>query len=82
MGAINFVLILASQDKQSIVDQHARSVFIKECLRDEILYFQHTQYRVSRLHQDWAQERVKYSELQADNFRGLVDAVESMPLGD
>ena len=70
------------QDKQSIVNQHARSVFIRECVRDELLYFQNSIYRVSRLHQDWAQERVKYAELQADNFRGLVDAVESMPLGD
>ncbi|KAI7234486.1 sorting nexin Mvp1 [Hortaea werneckii] len=69
-------------DKQSIVAQHARGVFIKECVRDEIHYFNATQYHVSRLHQDWAQERVKYAELQADNFRGLVDAVESMPLGD
>lgn len=71
-----------SQDKQSIVTQHARGVFIKECVRDELLYFQHSQYRVSRLHQDWAQERVKYAELQADNFRGLVDSVENMPLGE
>ncbi|EME47436.1 hypothetical protein DOTSEDRAFT_41827 [Dothistroma septosporum NZE10] len=69
-------------DKQSIVDQHARGVFIRECLRDELLHFQNTQYTVSRLHQDWAQERVKYSELQADNFRGLVDSVEAMPQGD
>ncbi|EMC98386.1 hypothetical protein BAUCODRAFT_32418 [Baudoinia panamericana UAMH 10762] len=69
-------------DKQSIVNQHARGVFIKECVRDEISFFNHTQYYVSRLHQDWAQERVKYAELQADNFRGMVDAVESMPLGD
>lgn len=72
----------ATQDKQSIVDQHARGVFIKECVRDELLYFQNTQYHVSRLHQEWAQELVKYAELQADNFRGLVDAVESMPLGE
>ena len=64
------------------MDQHARGVFIKECVRDEILYWQHSIYRVSRLHQDWAQERVKYAELQADNFRGLVDAVENMPLGE
>jgi hypothetical protein len=25
---------------------------------------------------------VKYAELQADNFRGLVENIESMPLGD
>lgn len=70
------------QDKQSIVDQHARGVFIKEAVRDELVQFQTTIYSVSRLHQDWAQERVKYAELIADNFRGMVDAVESMPLGD
>ncbi|KAK5704018.1 Sorting nexin mvp1 [Elasticomyces elasticus] len=69
-------------DKQSIVAQHARGVFIKECVRDEIAYFNGTMYRVSRLHQDWAQERVKYAELGADNWRGMVDAVEGMPLGD
>jgi len=70
------------QDKQSIVSQHARGVFIKECIRDELLFFQHSQYQVSRLHQDWAQERVKYAELQADNWRALSEEIESMPLGD
>ncbi|MBE7179726.1 MAG: hypothetical protein INR71_00705 [Terriglobus roseus] len=70
------------QDKQSIVSQHARSVFVKECIRDEVLFFQGSQYHVSRLHQDWSQERVKYSELQADNWRALSDEVEGMPLGD
>lgn len=57
-------------------------MFIKECIRDEIVYFNTTQARVSRLHQDWAQERVKYAELQADTFRRMVDEVEGMPLGD
>ncbi|RDW79146.1 sorting nexin Mvp1 [Aspergillus mulundensis] len=70
------------KDKESIVQQHARGVFIKECIRDELIYFQQTQYHISRLHQDWSQERVKYSELQADNWRSLGDQVEGMPLGD
>ena len=70
------------QDKKSIVDQHARGVFVKECIRDEIQYFQTTQFQVSRLHQDWAAERVKYSELLADNWRQMADEVESMPLGE
>ncbi|KAF1815368.1 sorting nexin-like protein mvp1 [Eremomyces bilateralis CBS 781.70] len=70
------------KDKQSIVAQHARGVFIKECVRDELVYFQQSQYNVSRLHQDWSQERVKYAELQADNWRGLSEEVEGMPLGD
>lgn len=46
------------------------------------MQFQTTIYSISRLHQDWAQERVKYAELVADNFRGMVDALEGMPLGD
>lgn len=72
----------SSQDKQSIVAQHARGVFIKECIRDELIFFQTSQYHISRLHQDWAGERVKYSELQADNWRRLQNELESMPLGD
>ncbi|KAK6381268.1 Sorting nexin mvp1 [Exophiala oligosperma] len=67
-------------DKESIVQQHARGVFIKECVRDEIVTFQTSIYAISRLHQDWSQERVKYAELQASNWRSLVDQLESMPL--
>ncbi|KAK1147151.1 Sorting nexin mvp1 [Aspergillus melleus] len=70
------------KDKESIVQQHARGVFITECIRDELVYFQQSQYHISRLHQDWSQERVKYAELQADNWRSLSDQVEGMPLGD
>lgn len=64
------------------MEQHARGVFIQECVRDEIVHFNATQYRVSRLLQDWAQERVKYAELMAENWRGLMDVVDRMPLGD
>jgi sorting nexin-8 len=64
------------------VAQHARGVFVKECIRDELRFFQFSQYNVSRLHQDWAQERVKYAELQADNWRALAEEVEGMPLSE
>ncbi|KAI1811287.1 hypothetical protein GGS20DRAFT_563700 [Poronia punctata] len=70
------------KDKESIVNQHNRSVFVKECIRDELIYFQQTQYHVSRWNQDWAQERVKYSEMLADNWRRLLDELEGMPLGE
>jgi len=46
------------------------------------MFFQGSQYSVARLHQDWAQERVKYAELQADNWRSLAEQVEGMPLGE
>lgn len=74
--------VVAVQDKESIVHQHQRSVFVRECLRDELVYFQQTQYHVSHWNQDWAQERVKYSEMLADNWRRLLDELEGMPLGD
>ncbi|KAI9833259.1 MAG: Sorting nexin mvp1 [Phylliscum demangeonii] len=71
------------KDKQSIVAQHARTVFIKECIRDELRVFHASQYHVSRLHQHWSQARVKFAELQAENWRALSDAVDSvMPLGE
>lgn len=74
--------LFLTQDKESIVQQHARGVFIKECIRDELAYFQQSQYHISRLHQDWSQELVKYAELQADNWRGLGEETEGMPTGD
>lgn len=70
------------QDKESIVQQHNRSILVKECLRNELINFQSTQYHVSRLNQDWAGERVKYAEMLADNWRRLLDQLEGMPLGD
>ncbi|KAI1120317.1 hypothetical protein F5Y10DRAFT_258648 [Nemania abortiva] len=81
-GEIEKVVEAIIKDKESIVDQHNRSVFVKECIRNELIYFQQTQYQVSRWNQDWAQERVKYSEMLADNWRRLLDELEGMPLGD
>jgi sorting nexin-8 len=80
-GEIEKVESSIISDKESIVQQHARGVLIKECIRDEILFFQQSQYVVSKLHQDWSQERVKYAELQASNWRALSEEVENMPLG-
>ncbi|TVY57906.1 Sorting nexin mvp1 [Lachnellula cervina] len=81
-GEVEKVTDAIIKDKESIVAQHARGVFIKECIRDELIFFQSSQYHVSRLSQDWSQERVKYSELQADNWKQLQEELESMPLGD
>ena len=81
-GQIEKVESSIISDKESIVQQHARGIFIKECVRDEIVTFQSSIHAISRFHQDWAQERVKYAELQASNWKTLVDDIESMPLGD
>ncbi|KAF2962970.1 hypothetical protein GQX73_g10603 [Xylaria multiplex] len=81
-GEMEKVVEAIIKDKESIVNQHNRSIFVKECIRDELIYFQQTQYQVSQWNQDWAQERVKYSEMLADNWRRLLDELEGMPLGD
>ncbi|KHO01227.1 Sorting nexin mvp-1 [Metarhizium album ARSEF 1941] len=81
-GEIEKVAEAIIKDKESIVQQHKRSVFVKECIRDELVTFQSTQYHVSRWNQDWAGERVKYAEMLADNWRRLLDELEGMPLGD
>ncbi|KAI1373008.1 hypothetical protein F4677DRAFT_456228 [Hypoxylon crocopeplum] len=81
-GEIEKVVEAIIKDKESIVNQHNRSIFVKECVRDELIYFQQTQFHVSRWNQDWAQERVKYSEILSDNWRRLLDELEGMPLGD
>ncbi len=81
-GEIEKVESSIMSDKENIVQQHARGVFIKECVRDEIVTFQTTIYSISRMHQDWSQERVKYAELQASNWRSLVDQLESMPVAE
>ncbi|PBP27466.1 PX domain-containing protein [Diplocarpon rosae] len=81
-GEIEKVTEAIIRDKESIVAQHARGVFIKECIRDELVFFQQSQYHISRWSQDWAQERVKYSEMQANNWKQLHEELESMPLGE
>lgn len=80
--SFSFLSLTSPQDKESIVQQHARGVFINECIRDELVFFQQSQYHIGRLHQEWSQERVKYAELQAENWRRLGEEVESMPVGE
>ena len=67
------------RDKQSIVNQHARSVFVKECIRDEVHFFLGSLYHVGRMFQEWAGELVRCAEARVENWRDYEGAVESMP---
>lgn len=67
------------RDKEAIKEQHTRSWLIKECMRDEMAYFQQTKYRVAKLFQDYAQERLKYAELFAENWRTLSNEISEVP---
>lgn len=81
-GEIEKVEDSIRSDKESIVNQHNRGVFISECVRDEILGFMRGVGSVSRLWQDWGGERVKFAELGANNWRGAQEEVEGMPGAD
>jgi len=69
-------------DKEAIVECRAKRVLQKEGLRDELVYFHSSQFHVARMHQDWGAERVKYSELMAENWRGLQGGLEGMGVGE
>lgn len=81
-GEIEKLESAIARDKESIIAQQARGILIKECVKDELVHFKESLFHVSKLQIDWAQERVKYAELMADNWRGLCRDVEVMPLGD
>ncbi|KAK9328578.1 hypothetical protein V1520DRAFT_371114 [Lipomyces starkeyi] len=71
--------ISIQRDRESIKEQHTRTWLIKECMRDELAYFQQTKYRVAKLFQDYAQERLKYAELFAENWRVLSNEISEVP---
>ncbi|KAK9475451.1 uncharacterized protein V1510DRAFT_409235 [Dipodascopsis tothii] len=67
------------RDKETINEQTTRTWLIKECMRDEITYFEQTKYKVAKLFQDYAQERLKYSELFAENWKVLSNEISEVP---
>lgn len=70
------------KDQEEIKVQHARGVFIKECVRDEISIWMGELGRVGRFLKEWAGERCKFSELVAENWRGLEGEVEGLNIGE
>ncbi|RKF78862.1 Sorting nexin mvp1 [Golovinomyces cichoracearum] len=69
------------KDQESIDSQRARRIFMKECIREELEYFQNTQNQILNLSKNWALELVKYSELQADNWKQLKEELEKLTIG-
>lgn len=70
------------KDQEEIKVQHARGVFIKECMRDEITIWMGELGRVGRFLKEWASERCKFAELVAENWRGLEGEVEGLNIGE
>jgi sorting nexin-8 len=66
------------RDQEDIKQQHARGVFIVECVRDEIGIWMGSMTRVGSWIKMWAGERGKYAELVSEGWRGLGEEVEHM----
>ncbi|KAG5518601.1 hypothetical protein PMAC_002997 [Pneumocystis sp. 'macacae'] len=67
------------KDKELIANQRSRHFFINKCILTEIIYFQISQIYIGKLYRDYAQERIKYSELLAENWRSMEIQIASMP---
>jgi len=68
-----------AKDKDSIVHFKRRRLLIKECICDELHYFQQSQWHVGKLYQDWSGVLIRFAELRVDNWRRLNTAVSEMP---
>lgn len=67
------------KDREEVKRQYERSVFVKECVRDEIGYWnQGMVRRVGGWVQGWVAENVRSAEMVAGNWRVLAEGVESM----
>lgn len=69
-----------ANDKKSIENQTNRGWLIKECISQEILLSQRTQYQISKLLRDWASDNTKYAELIQNNWSELNNDSSHMPL--
>jgi len=67
------------KDQDEIKFLLERRIMIKECIRDELVYFQQSQWHLAKLYQDWASERLRFAEFHVDNWRGLSSEVAEMP---
>ncbi|GMM39064.1 Mvp1 protein [Saccharomycopsis crataegensis] len=68
-----------NNDKQLVIRQTNRDWLIKECVQQEFLMFQETQYKITKVFQEWVSDRLKYSELHSENWSQLADALQAMP---
>ncbi|KTW29928.1 uncharacterized protein T551_01872 [Pneumocystis jirovecii RU7] len=67
------------KDKELIATQKSRRFLVNKCILTEIIYFQISQIYIGKLYKDYAQERIKYTELLAENWRSMEIQIASMP---
>lgn len=76
---IDTLVQMINSDKQQIIKQTNRDWLIKECIQQEFAMFQETQYKITKIFQEWVSDRLKYSELHSENWSQLVDSLQDMP---
>lgn len=69
-------------DRRKIDEWREKARRIAQNTREELEVFQKGMGGVGRCMAEWARERVKFSELQGEVWRGLMREVEGMPGGE
>lgn len=68
------------KDKIEIENQTNRDWLIKETILSEFVLFQETQYQITKIFQDYVADKLKYSELHANNWSQLANNLQEMPI--
>ncbi|SCU91190.1 LAFA_0F02344g1_1 [Lachancea sp. 'fantastica'] len=68
------------RDRRSIAQQMNKSWLIRECILEEYVYFQETQFLITDNFQRWAKLNMNYMELNSNEWEKLLNSIESMPV--
>lgn len=68
------------RDVREIAEQTNRDWLIKETVLTEYIMFQETQFQITKVFQDWSRSKMKFSELQSNNWGLLINGLQDMPL--
>lgn len=78
-GEIAKLKAAITRDRKSIDFQTNRDWLIKECMTEELILCQRTQYQIAKSLKSWAGDCTKYSELFKDNWTEMNNDAEHLP---
>ncbi|SCU87476.1 LAME_0D10220g1_1 [Lachancea meyersii CBS 8951] len=67
------------RDRRSIAQQMNKSWLVRECILEEYVHFQETQFLITDNFQRWAKLNMNYMELNSNEWEKLLDSIQSMP---
>lgn len=73
------IRVTISRDKRSIIEQSNKAWLIRECILEEFVIFQETQYLISTSFQEWAKINSNHSGLNMNEWEKLMDQLVDMP---